>query len=136
MSVWSSCLPRSSAAGGTVNVGEAVKAAKLRYFLEAPRFDPYDEKTLMQWTLFGLPMVDVQTGISTGNSSGSLSVIEEIPARHKGLADETYGLVTVTRQLTGVGEPGKSAPPAYLSSLQLHFDFNAPGVYTKYDVTW
>ena len=50
--------------GGTVAVGEAVRRAKQRYYLETPRFDGYDEKSLMQWALFGLPMYAVKTGIA------------------------------------------------------------------------
>ncbi len=38
--------------GGTVEVGDVVRRSKQRYVLEAPRLDAYDEKTLMQWTLY------------------------------------------------------------------------------------
>jgi hypothetical protein len=39
--------------GGTQAAGEVVRRTKQRYLLETPRYDAYDEKTLMQWTLFG-----------------------------------------------------------------------------------
>ncbi len=48
---------------GTVTLGRAVAAAKLRYYLETYYFDAYDRKTLMQWTFFGLPMVGLRTGL-------------------------------------------------------------------------
>ena len=48
-------------------VGDAVRRAKQRYYLETPRFDAYDEKSLMQWTLYGLPMYAVKTGIAAGD---------------------------------------------------------------------
>ncbi len=44
---------------------------KKRYFLELPGFDVYDEKTLLQWTFFGLPMYSVKTGISAAAVSPS-----------------------------------------------------------------
>jgi len=48
-----------------VTIGEAMVTTKQRYFLETPRFDAYDEKTIMEWELFGLPMYAVKTGISS-----------------------------------------------------------------------
>ena len=51
--------------GGTVVVGEVVRRSKQRYVLESPRLDAYDEKTLMQWTLYGLPMYAVKIGTPT-----------------------------------------------------------------------
>ena len=43
-----------------------MRRTKQRYYLETPRYDAYDEKSLMQWTLFGLPMYAVKTGIAAG----------------------------------------------------------------------
>ena len=50
---------------GTSNtIGVALMNAKRRYweFYGSTIFGPYDEKALMQVTLYGLPMVEVQTG--------------------------------------------------------------------------
>lgn len=93
--------------GGTLEVGELARKAKLRYYLEAPRMDAYDEKTLMQWTLFGLPMYSIRTGIDVGKSATAESTvrIEE----------------TVVR----------SGLPSWVTRLDLHFDLSADGIYVK-----
>jgi hypothetical protein len=107
--------------GGTIAVGEAVRQAKQRYYLETPRYDPYDEKSVMQWTLFGLPMYAVKSGVAAS----------DIP---------TAG-VRVTRELAGApdavagGERRvlSAALPPSLTQLNLSFDFTADGVYRKHD---
>ncbi|MCP3974831.1 MAG: DUF11 domain-containing protein, partial [bacterium] len=122
--------------GGTVRVGEAVLAAKQRYFLEAPRFDPYDEKSLMQWTLFGLPMYAVDTGIESGSNRGEpVPFLGAAKNRKHLLPVETFGPMKVQRQLdVGSARRGTHKTlPAYLTRLQLHFDLTAPGVYKKYN---
>ncbi|MCP4661346.1 MAG: hypothetical protein GY856_38575, partial [bacterium] len=48
-----------------VAIGDAVRRVKERYYLESPRFDAYDVKTSLQWTLFGFPTYAVRTGIAT-----------------------------------------------------------------------
>lgn len=116
--------------GGTVGVGEAVQRAKQRYFLEAPRFDPYDEKTVMQWTLFGLPMYAVDTGIPDSGATAA-AFAGYAPSKGDRPTVERFGPVAVDRRLDA---PFKlPTPPAFLTRLQLHFDLNAPGVYTKYN---
>jgi len=95
-------------AGGTVAVGKAVSRSKERYFLDLPRFDPYDEKTLLQWTLFGLPMYAVKTGVA--------------------VAGESASVVSVQRRL----ERKVSELPDHVTRLDLHFDFSAAGLYRKY----
>ncbi len=97
------------AVAGLVAVGDAVRRTKLRYFLEAPRFDVFDEKTVMQWTFFGLPMYAVKTGIAAGS------------------AVERGGPVVVK----GPARAASSTMPPHLTQLNLRFDFTAPGVYTK-----
>jgi uncharacterized repeat protein (TIGR01451 family) len=110
--------------GGTVVIGEAVRRAKLRYFLETPRYDPYDEKTLMQWALFGLPMYAVKTGIVPGAADAT-----PFEGRSPGErpAAERIGGVGVRRESAAT-----SALPPYLVQLNLHFDLTGPGVYTKW----
>lgn len=113
-------------AGGTVVVGEAIWRAKLRYFLELPRFDDYDEKTLLQWTLFGLPMYAVRTGIATASSPAG-APLGKLPENER----ESLGAVVVKR---GIGTTAKNggSPPPYLTRLALYFDLSAVGIYTKY----
>ncbi len=48
--------------GAAPALGEVVRASKLRYFLEQAGFDAYDQKTLLEWTHFGLPMYTVRSG--------------------------------------------------------------------------
>jgi subtilisin-like proprotein convertase family protein len=111
--------------GGTVVIGDAVKRAKQRYYLETPRYDTYDEKSLMQWTLFGLPMYAVKTGIPTNSRpslvSGSRLTAQERPAY------EELGRVGVERVVETT-----ASQPDYLTQINLHFGFTASGLYTKW----
>ena len=120
--------------GGTVVVGDAVRQTKQRYYLEAPRYDAYDEKTLMQWTLFGLPMYAVRTGIAAG-ASAAAQMTADAPADK-----EQLGAVQVTRKVVDEGRrvattavAAPAALPSSLTQLNLSFDFTAAGVYTKHD---
>jgi uncharacterized repeat protein (TIGR01451 family) len=110
--------------GGTVVVGEVVRRAKLRYFLETPRYDPYDEKTLMQWAFFGLPMYAVKTGIVPGAADATPFEGTSPSARP---AVERIGGVGVRREVAAT-----NALPPYLVQLNLHFDLTGAGVYTKW----
>jgi uncharacterized repeat protein (TIGR01451 family) len=121
--------------GGTVAVGQAVQRSKQRYFLETPRFDVYDEKSLMQWTLFGLPMYGVRTGIGAGaaprEDEGPLSGWSDLLGP---LEVEGYGPVRIEARAEGaLSSPAQEALPAYLTQVSLSFDLSATGVYTKYD---
>jgi Tol biopolymer transport system component len=144
----------SSAA--TVRVGEAVRRAKQRYFLEAARFDPYDQKTLMQWTVYGLPMYAVRTGIGAAaasdpsvlsapsalEGSGSESSVVAPPAA-EGRTVAPAPVDTGSRAL--VGSPGRvgvrrsvlstAAQPPFLTQVNLTFDFTAAGLYQKRNST-
>ncbi len=101
-----------------VAVGDAVRRVKERYYLESPRFDAYDVKSSMQWTLYGFPMYAVRTGLAP-----SLSTRRAEP----GDGTESFGPVTVTRTTRS------TALPSHLTRLELRFDFTAAGVYAKYD---
>jgi hypothetical protein len=105
--------------GGTVAAGDAVRRAKQRYYLESPRFDPYDSKTLMQWQLYGLPMYAIKTGIAAGGAKA----VEEEDDDSDGV--ENLGPVRVATMIP------KTVLPSYLTRLDMHFDLTAPGVYTK-----
>jgi hypothetical protein len=48
--------------GGSAEIGKALKAAKQRYYAETPSFSDYDEKILIESTLYGLPMYQIYTG--------------------------------------------------------------------------
>jgi N-acetylneuraminic acid mutarotase len=124
--------------GGTIAVGDAVRQSKQRYYLETPRYDPYDEKSVMQWTLYGLPMYAVKTGITTG-------ALSKATVQSTGSAtEERLGAVRVGRQIAGdkVGPiqaggrrliAATTALPPSLTQLNLSFDFTASGVFQKHD---
>ncbi|MCP4664507.1 MAG: hypothetical protein GY856_54680 [bacterium] len=103
--------------GGTVVVGEAVRRSKERYFLESPRFDDYDVKTLLQWTFYGFPMLAVRTGIAAGSQKARRTV-------------EDLGAVVVEQKIS-VAASDPELPP-YLTRLQQRFDLSAAGVYEKH----
>lgn len=100
-------------AGGTPRIGELVRRSKTRYFLESPGLDVYDQKSLLQWTLYGLPMYAVRTGITAKAAA---------PAGR-------LGAVAVERRLEKIG----AVLPPHLTQLNLRFDLSAPEVYRKYD---
>ncbi len=52
--------------GSSVPVGLALKAAKQRYFTETTNFDAYDEKALLESTLYGLPQYRIVSGALLG----------------------------------------------------------------------
>ena len=113
---------------GTVVIGDAVRNAKRLYFLEVPRFDPYDEKSLLQWTLFGFPMYAVKTGIGTEGSippsSGPAPAAEDLPLV------EQVGPVAVTRRFEAIDLDGVDGT-SHL--LQLALGFGPLNDYTKHD---
>ncbi len=125
------------ARSGTIVVGDAYQQAKLRYRMEAPQFDDYDQKSLMQWAFFGFPMYAVRTGIDDSDA-GPLGL------QAKAQPGIGFGEVPVERQLAGSTRvapgPGRrgEAPavvPPYLTRLSLHFDLKAPEIYTKYNAS-
>ncbi|MHC4974933.1 MAG: thrombospondin type 3 repeat-containing protein, partial [Planctomycetota bacterium] len=119
-------LTRESA----VTVGEALLRTKRRYLQESLRYEAYDRKSLMQWTLHGLPMVTVRAGSGSGLSSPRPA---PAPVWEEGLKLDAVGPVVVAGELAGAALPGKGGHqlPASLTRLDLHFDFSAAGVYTK-----
>jgi len=98
-------------AGGTVVIGDAVRQSKQRYYLETPRYDPYDEKTVMQWTLYGLPMYAVKTGITAGSA---LRATKSSAAAPESTTQEKLGAIRVRRQLraNGSSSPGSARSSA------------------------
>ena len=125
--------------GGTLKVGHLVRRSKERYFLEAARFDDYDAKTLMQWTLFGLPMYAVRTGVvadekaisgvARASFSGPAPEASELPAM------EVRDGVRIERRLSeDVSSDGLELPP-FLTRLEQRFTFTADGVYRKFDAS-
>jgi hypothetical protein len=117
-------------AGGTITIGEAVRHSKQQYYLEAPRYDPYDEKTLMQWTLFGLPMYAIKIGTPADATAAQTEAAGDATATAK------VGRIHVKRSLAAQPPSAMVRPstlPTFLTQLNLSFDFTAEGVYDKHD---
>ena len=108
--------------GDLVAIGDAMRRAKERYYLESPRYDAYDVKTSLQWTLFGFPMYAVRTGITPDTNA--------IQSKQTGDGTERFGPVTVTRQTP---RTSRTSLPPHLVRLDLNFDFTAAGVHRKYN---
>ena len=126
--------------GGTVVVGDVVRQSKQRYYLEAPRFDPYDEKSVMEWTLYGLPMYAVKTGIQAAGGQSNAKVAAQGNLGEVSATSERLGAIRV-RRLSRSGQDVPSAVPiavplklpSFLTDVSLSFDFTAAGVYEKHD---
>ncbi len=124
-------LTEEMLSAGTLSVGELVKRSKLRYYLEQPRLDPYDAKSLMQWSLFGFPMFTVTGAGETAASAAASDLFAGPPRRLEELpASEQLGGVRLRRRVLGTGA-SRAAPPSYLARVEHHFDFSASGLYSK-----
>ncbi|MEM7350478.1 MAG: hypothetical protein AAF657_06705 [Acidobacteriota bacterium] len=117
-------LTEELTAGDIINLGEAVRRSKQRYFLEdSGCFDTFDQKSVMQWTYYGLPMYQLSTGTGVPLKrafSGSAPQPGERPAL------EQFGGVSVSRQLSGGAAgstPTEKSLPQYLTRLELGFEF-------------
>lgn len=85
---------RHLVAGGETSVGQALVAAKQQYYLEELEFDEYDEKILIEATLYGIPMTRVTS------------------------FDESGVAVTAQASRTSTSEPGGG-----LTVDHVHYDF-------------
>ena len=126
----------TSGGGATLSVGQAVQRVKQRYFLEdSGCFDAYDQKSLMQWTLFGLPMYGLRIG-NTGaeNAAEGVESLRNGPLRLADLpTEEHFGDVIVRRSLPDANET--AALPSFLTRVEHSFGFSAAGVYVKRDTS-
>ncbi len=74
--------------GGSAIIGQALTAAKKRYYAETPTFGDYDEKVLIESTLYGLPMYEIQTGAALeGEIFPSVVVTSGAPLPLNGLGE-------------------------------------------------
>ena len=75
-----------------VPVGEALRLAKLRYLQSLPAggLTPYDAKSLMVSTLYGLPMYQIDTPVSRGPLSSALDANLHSEEELQGLTIVTY----------------------------------------------
>lgn len=121
-------------AGARVAVGKAVMASKLRYYLENHFLDHYDLKTLMQWTVYGLPMVEVElvspsaatttvaSGVGTPPSVPSSMATIHGPGSAAELTAETFG---------GTSGLPASGLPDHLVVTELRINLSSNGIYKK-----
>jgi hypothetical protein len=124
--------------GPVAVMGDAIKSAKLRYFLSTPRFDSYDEKSLMQWASYGLPMYSVKTGIGAPpGSPGAVSrqtAAKPVPSfRDKASRPRSGSLTRRVGPAVVSSEFQATSLPEFLTQVNLHFDLSASGVYQKKD---
>lgn len=76
----------------------------------------------MQWTLYGLPMYVVKTGIAASN-------VRQVAAFG---AEQMLGPAQAKRELARPNSRiGSLALPRSLTQLNLSFDFTAPGVFER-----
>ncbi|MCA9900697.1 MAG: CSLREA domain-containing protein [Ardenticatenaceae bacterium] len=93
---------------GPVAIGQALVAAKQTYLAETQELRPLHEKSLIQATLFGLPMLKIDLPTGRGGVSGDPSVVSGTtgfasnPGQTLGLA---YADLTVEPSLTLVNQP-------------------------------
>ncbi|MEM8932842.1 MAG: C25 family cysteine peptidase, partial [Acidobacteriota bacterium] len=121
-------------AAGGVEIGEAVRRTKTRYYLESPYFDPYDEKVSMQWTLYGFPMLRLRTG--SVDERNAARPFEAPPPRPESVPRvQQLGPVTVERRVVGktVVDGVEVVPPAHLSREPRSFDFRGDRVYKVFN---
>ncbi len=92
---------------GPVAIGQALVAAKQTYLAETQELRPLHEKSLIQSTLFGLPMLKIDMPAGRGGVSDGPSVVSSTtgfgsnPGQMLGL---TYADLTVTPDLTLVNQ--------------------------------
>lgn len=115
--------------GVAVEAGKAFLESKRRYFYESPRFDAYDLKTSMQWTLFGFPMYQIYAGRANSAQQAPASTPSpRVP--FEGTLIENLGPIKVESRMTH-GEESLTGNPPYTSVLETTFDFSAEGVFVK-----
>jgi hypothetical protein len=83
-------------AGDAVAIGQAVAAAKARYFSESHTFTIYDEKSLLELVLYGIPMRRYRSGGVLAHAEAYPSVAVTVTAP---LADDDPGVRKLTLEL-------------------------------------
>ena len=93
---------------GPVAIGQALVAAKQTYLAETQELRPLHEKSLIEATLFGLPMLRIEMPAGRGDDAAESSIVESTspftsnPGQTLGL---TYADVTIAPDLTQVNVP-------------------------------
>ena len=117
--------------GVAVEAGKALLQSKQRYFYESPRFDAYDLKTSMQWTLFGFPMYQIYAGRASTSQQPITPAATPGPRMpFEGTLVENLGPIQVESRMKK-GDNSLAANPPYISILETDFDFSAEGVFVK-----
>ena len=104
---------------GTLSIGQALDQAKQDYFLSRDAFSSYDEKTLSEAELYGLPMYGV--GRAAGRRRGA-------PPGGTGAARRTRcnGATSSTSPSQGSLTPVRGTRPAQAARLRRHPDLQRP----------
>src|SRR3990172_4209593 len=100
---------------GNVIIGNALRNAKQSFRLSLMSMTPYDEKSLIQLTMFGLPMYEVDVPAGTGTIT-PLAVEEEPPAENFTLHVEDGGTTTTTHYAIEEGQNSNAEIGSYLTA--------------------
>ena len=110
---------------GPVAVGKALMAAKQAYLAKTPYLRGIDEKSLLEATLFGLPMLSINMPgerISSTLEPSAVSALNGYSANPGAFLGLQYADITLTPtstlntvQLDDIHQPANSAPAVYLS---------------------
>ena len=91
--------------GTSTHIGPALAAAKQRYYAQVQFFDAYDQKVMMQATLYGLPMYGITSGgtLEDDDPFPSASVTSTTPSSFGdlGVGGLDYGMAGAFGETTG-----------------------------------
>ena len=132
--------------GTTTTIGQALMTAKQRYYAEAATFGDYDEKILIESTLYGLPMVQIQTSAALADDPfPSMVVTTALSLSPEGLVTNHLQL-GLSRSFASLGEnptaegtffdldghvhaaPGEPIQPKFFADLSVSDAGRAHGV--------
>jgi len=92
--------------GESVSMGQALAAAKRRYYQEDQDFNGYDEKILEEAIFYGLPMYRLNTGGAFGLADEPFPSVDVVSTLPGAFGDEDVVSGTVNIQLIGALGPG------------------------------
>ena len=91
---------------GHVSMGQAIAAAKQRYYQEDQDFTGYDEKVMEELTFYGLPMYRLNTGSVLGPMDDPFPSVDIVSGLPDAFGDDAVVSGTVNINLVGALGPG------------------------------
>ena len=104
------------------SLGLALDEARREYYVRCHRYDVFDEKVLLETSLFGLPMFKVVVDSGMVKHEGDM-------LRADGPSRQETGGISLEKEIV---REEKAGIPAGLDEVDLHFSFNASS-YNRYD---